>query len=83
MCLVRGEAGVCALQDAVNLGKVITEIADKQLKGKDFFQAMEKYRDDMLTRGAEATERSGSVTKVQNITCGKVAGPLPEETITI
>lgn len=83
MCVVRGEAGVCALQDAVILGKVLTQIADEQLKGPDLLMAMEKYRNDMLARGAEATKRSGSVTFLQNITCGKVAIPLPEETITI
>lgn len=83
MCTVRGEAGVCALQDAVNLGKTLTQIAEKHLKGPELLMAMEKYRDDMLTRGAEATIRSGSVTRLQNITCGKVAIPLPEETITI
>lgn len=83
MCAVRGEAGVCALQDSVNLGKVLTEIANEQLKGPELLAAMGRYRDDMLARGAAATTRSGSVTVTQNITCGKVAVPLPEETITI
>ncbi|KAJ4387402.1 hypothetical protein N0V93_007993 [Gnomoniopsis smithogilvyi] len=79
----RGEAGVCALQDAVNLGRTLTHIANAQLKGPDFLAVMTKYRDDMLTRGAEAAERSGSISKTQNITCGKVGVPLPEETINI
>ncbi|KAJ4411682.1 hypothetical protein N0V82_008957 [Gnomoniopsis sp. IMI 355080] len=79
----RGEAGVCALQDAVNLGRTLTQIANEQLKGADFVAAMTKYRDDMLARGALAAERSGSVSGLQNITCSKVAAPLPEETIVV
>lgn len=80
---VRGEAGVCALQDAVNLGRTLTHIANEQMKGSDFVAAMTKYRDDMLARGALAAERSGAISKLKNITCGKVGVPLPEETITI
>lgn len=90
VCLVRGEAGINALQDGVTLGRTITRIRDTQARGSDFEKMMGEFRDDMLSRGARAIRVSNPVleehTEKANrewITCSKVAAPLPKETITI
>lgn len=88
--LVRGEAGINALQDGVTLGRTITRIRDTQARGPDFEKMMGEFRDDMLSRGARAIRVSNPVleqhTENSNrewVTCSKVAAPLPKETITI
>lgn len=88
--LVRGEAGINALQDGVTLGRTITRIRDTQARGSDFENMMRDFRDDMLSRGARAIRVSNPVleehTEDSNkewVTCSKVAVPLPKETITI
>lgn len=90
VCLVRGEAGINALQDGVTLGRTITRIRDTQARGSDFEKMMGDFRDDMLSRGARAIRVSNPVleehTEKSNkewITCSKVTAPLPKETITI
>lgn len=88
--LVRGEAGINALQDGVTLGRTITRIRDAQARGSDFEKMMGDFRDDMLNRGARAIRVSNPVleehTEDSNrewVTCSKVAVPLSKETITI
>jgi hypothetical protein len=88
--LVRGEAGINALQDGVTLGRTITRIRDTQASGADFEKMMGDFRDDMLGRGARAIRVSNPVLEEHSenpnrewITCSKVAVPLPKETITI
>lgn len=88
--LVRGEAGINAMQDGVTLGRTITRIRDTGARGSEFTKIMGEFRDDMLTRGSRAIRVSNPVleehTEAPNkewITCSKVAVPLPKETITI
>lgn len=88
--LVRGEAGINALQDGVTLGRTITRIRDTQARGSDFEKMMGDFRDDMLGRGARAIRVSNPVLEEHTeksdrewVTCSKVAGPLPKETITV
>lgn len=90
ICLVRGEAGINALQDGVTLGRTITRIRDTQARGSDFKNMMGGFRDDMLSRGARAIRVSNPVleehTEKSNrewVTCSKVAVSLPKETITV
>lgn len=89
-CLVRGEAGINALQDGVTLGRTITRIRDTQAREPDFERIMGDFRDDMLSRGARAIRVSNPVLEEHTenpnrewVTCSKVAIPLPDETITI
>lgn len=86
--IVRGEAGVAALQDAVNLGRALTQINEAQLKGAEFTEAITKFRDDMLARGARAIAVSNPVLEQRArdpnhkwVTCGKEVKPLPAESI--
>lgn len=88
--LVRGEAGINALQDGVTLGRAITRIRDTQARGADFERMMCDFRDDMVSRGTRAIRVSNPVleehtenTNREWVTCSKVAVPLPKETITI
>lgn len=90
VCLVRGEAGINALQDGVTLGRTIARIRVTQARGSDFEKMMSEFRDDMLTRGARAIRVSNPVLEEHNekpnkewVTCSKVAITLPKETITI
>lgn len=89
-CLVRGEAGINAMQDGVTLGRTITRIRDTRARGSDFEKVMGEFRDDMLSRGARAIRVSNPVLEQHTekpskewITCSKVAVTLPKETITI
>lgn len=88
--LVRGEAGINALQDGVTLGRIITRIRDTEARGSEFEKMMSEFRDDMLSRGARAIRVSNPVLEEHTenpnrewVTCSKVAVPLPKETITI
>ncbi|KAH8895366.1 putative monooxygenase [Thozetella sp. PMI_491] len=86
----RGEAGVCALQDGVNLARTVVRIREKQASGLEFEQIMTEFRDDMLMRGARSSKASNPVLEDQAhdpnrkwITCSKEAVSLPKETIAI
>ncbi|KAI1131776.1 putative monooxygenase [Nemania abortiva] len=86
----RGEAGVCALTDALNLGRTITDIRAKSTKDGDFENLMAAYRDDMLKRAAKSIRVSNSVLgdyardpNYKLFTCGKEVAPLPKEDISV
>ncbi|KAJ8119727.1 hypothetical protein ONZ43_g3386 [Nemania bipapillata] len=86
----RGEAGVCALSDALSLGRTITAIRDKSAKKADLESLMVTYRDEMLKRAAKSISVSnpviGAYARDPNYklyTCGKEALPLPNEVINI
>ncbi|KAJ7601691.1 putative monooxygenase [Mycena polygramma] len=86
----RGEAGVCALQDGLNLGRAITRIRDTQAKGPEFENIMLEFRDEMLKRASKSIKVSNPVLEAQArdpnykfVTCGKEVAPLPKETISI
>ncbi|KAJ8132213.1 hypothetical protein O1611_g1412 [Lasiodiplodia mahajangana] len=86
----RGEAGVCALTDALSLGRTITNIRDNSAKNGDLENLMTVYRDDMLKRAAKSIKASnpviGAYARDPNyklVTCGKEVAPLPKEAITI
>lgn len=90
VCLVRGEAGINALQDGVTLGRTITRIRDTEARGSDIENLMGDFRDDMLSRGARAIRVSNPVLEEHGekpnrewVTCSKVAVPLPKETIAV
>ncbi|KAI1426590.1 putative monooxygenase [Xylaria sp. FL1777] len=86
----RGEAGVCALTDALSLGRTLTRIRDTCAKAGDLEKLMVTYRDDMLKRAAKSTRASNPVIgdyardpNYKLVTCGKEAVPLPNEAITV
>lgn len=58
---VRGEAGVCAFDDALRLGRTIVKIRDQQATGKEYEALMTEFRDDMLARGKWAIKVSNPV----------------------
>ncbi|KAI9727719.1 MAG: hypothetical protein M1828_005947 [Chrysothrix sp. TS-e1954] len=58
---VRGEAGVCAITDALRLGRTIKRIRDQQATGEEYDTLMTEFRDDMLARGKWAIEVSNPV----------------------
>ncbi|KAI0432045.1 putative monooxygenase [Xylaria sp. FL1042] len=86
----RGEAGVCALTDALNLGRTLTRIRDGCAKDADMEKLMATYRDDMLNRAAKSSQVSNPVIgeyardpNYKLVTCGKEVAPLPEEVIVV
>ncbi|KAI0967317.1 putative monooxygenase [Xylaria arbuscula] len=86
----RGEAGVCALTDAMSLGRVLTRIRDTGARGTDMEGEMLAYRDDMLKRASKSIRVSnpviGEYTRDPNyklVTCGKEVAPLPKEAIIV
>lgn len=87
----RGEAGVCALTDALSLGRTITDMKVNSAKdAADVEKLMTAYRDDMIKRAAKSISVSnpvlGAYARDPNFklfTCGKEAVPLPDEVINI
>ncbi|KAJ3573849.1 hypothetical protein NPX13_g4560 [Xylaria arbuscula] len=86
----RGEAGVCALTDALSLGHTITQIRDLRAKDAEFGELMKAYRDDMLKRAAKSIRVSNPVLgdyardpNFKLVTCGKEVVPLPDEVIAL
>ncbi|KAI1293921.1 putative monooxygenase [Xylaria venustula] len=86
----RGEAGVCALTDALNLGRALTRVRDSGATSAEIEREMLEYRDDMLQRAAKSIQVSnpviGEYTRDPNyklVTCGKEVAPLAKEVIIV
>ncbi|KAI3330873.1 putative monooxygenase [Ustulina deusta] len=86
----RGEAGVCALTDALSLGRTLMRIRDTCAKGADLEKLMVACRDDMLDRAAKLIRLSNPVIgdyardpNYKLVVCGKEVAPLPNEVIIV
>ncbi|KAI1352369.1 putative monooxygenase [Xylaria sp. FL0043] len=83
----RAEAGVCALRDALDLGRTLTRLRDAGAKDADLEKLMAAFRDGMLERAVELSRISNAVIgeyardNYKLYTCGKEAEPLPRESI--
>ncbi len=93
---VRGEGGVCALLDSLDLSRAIARIAATQAQGADLEKVMAEYNDVMIPRGRESVIRSRQVIRTDGkpavkhgdtprprIAWGEKAVPTPKTKITI
>lgn len=80
--VVRGEGGVHAFRDALNLAKIITAFQEVgEVKA-----AFEKYQEEMIPRGLAATRASRAQSKYQegeSVIWGQTLRKLAEETISL
>ncbi|KAI1378166.1 putative monooxygenase [Hypoxylon crocopeplum] len=83
----RGEGGVHALRDALNLGKVLGQLRSND--SGEIESLLGPYQKEMLERGAAAVKASRDAQKVnvggrgELMSWGQVAVPTPEETISL
>lgn len=84
---VRGEGGVHALRDALNLSKAIGQL--KSNDTKEIESLFGSYQKEMLERGARAVRASRSQHSLETIADGQIVAwgqtpvEVPDETITI
>ncbi|PSR79886.1 putative monooxygenase [Coniella lustricola] len=88
--VVRGEAGINALQDGLNLGRALTKAQETQATGDDLIKILAAFRDEMLPRAAKSIKLSNPVLEAHAadpnykfVTCGKEVAPMAEEHISI
>ncbi|KAI0816584.1 FAD/NAD(P)-binding domain-containing protein [Xylaria sp. FL0064] len=85
--IVRGEGGMHAIQDALNLGKVMESFRNSYPNVPR--HALESYHQEMLERGHRAVKLSRNALKINReqdsvvVAWGSVATPIPEEKITL
>lgn len=71
--IVRGEGGLHAMRDALNLSRVVSTAA----KG-DLVAALNGYQDEMLSRGADAVRKSRDAFATDGATPQSVWGKRPQ-----
>ncbi|KAH8896019.1 putative monooxygenase [Thozetella sp. PMI_491] len=88
----RGEGGVCAFMDALDLGRAIGQISQTKATGASLEKVMERYIDVMLTRGIEWVQLSRDAMNLEQrpgedppprVTWGRLAVPTPRTRIAI
>ncbi|KAI1103393.1 putative monooxygenase [Jackrogersella minutella] len=83
----RGEGGVHAIRDSLNLGKILGRLNLNELG--DMESHLSPYHKEMLERGAAAVRSSRNAQRVnsgwkgKSVAWGQVAVPAPEEHVTL